>query len=233
MKFFDTDTENRGQTKLTQAMEEKGKTDHFTGATLEGYTKEPALQEDNVKGIKELILADTETAAAAATTGIPKEMKRLVVTSPGAGTSVADCTLDIETIATPVPGTGEVLVKVTAAPINPSDYGTWYRSKAEAYPMPIGSEGSGVIVATGGGLTTLFKFPVGTPVGFIIKGSATTLSQGAYSEYVVLTAMTSVFAMPTDVPIEDCASFFVNPYTAIGTFSFSFAFENIEEIHEF
>ena len=222
MKFFDTDTENRGQTKLTQFVEEKGKTEHFTEATLAGYTKEPALQEDNVKGIKELILADTETAAAAATTGIPKEMKRLVVTSPGAGTSVADCTLDIETIATPVPGTGEVLVKVTAAPINPSDYGTWYRSKAEAYPMPIGSEGSGIIVATGGGLTTLFKFPVGTPVGFIIKGSATTLPQGAYSEYVVLTAMTSIFAMPTDVPIEDCASFFVNPYTAIGTFFFFF-----------
>jgi len=28
--------------------------------------------------------------------------------------------------------------------------------------------------------------------------------------------MTSTFPMPDDVPIEDCASFFVNPYTAVG-----------------
>lgn len=28
--------------------------------------------------------------------------------------------------------------------------------------------------------------------------------------------MTSTFPMPDDIPIEDCASFFVNPYTAVG-----------------
>ena len=42
------------------------------------------------------------------------------------------------------------------------------------------------------------------------------LKQGSYSEYVVANALTEVFPMPTDVPIEDCASFFVNPYTAVG-----------------
>ena len=84
---------------------------------------------------------------------IPKEMKRLVVTSPGAGTSVADCKMEIETVPTPIPKSNEVLIKVAAAPINPSDYGSWYKSKPESYPMAVGKEGSGTIVATGSYLT--------------------------------------------------------------------------------
>lgn len=142
---------------------------------------------------------------------IPKEMKRLVVTSAGKGASVADCTIEIETAPTPTPKSGEVLVKVAAAPINPSDYGSWYKSKEEAYPMAIGSEGCGVVVATGGGLTT-FRCPVGTKVGFVCGSS----KQGSYSQYVVVNAITDVFPMPDDIPIEDCASFMVNPYTAVG-----------------
>jgi len=142
---------------------------------------------------------------------IPKEMKRLVVTSPGEGKSVADCTIVTEIVPTPVPASGEVLVKVFASPINPSDYGSWHRSKPESYPMLIGKEGSGIVVASGGGLTTR-RCPIGSPVGFIMDGG----KQGSYSEYVSLNATTHVFLMPTDTPIEDCASFFVNPYTAVG-----------------
>jgi NADPH2:quinone reductase len=142
---------------------------------------------------------------------IPKEMKRLVVTSPGAGTSVADCIMEIETVPTPIPKSNEVLIKVAAAPINPSDYGSWYKSKPESYPMAIGKEGSGVIVATGGYLTSL-RFSVGMNVGFICNSG----KAGSYSEYVTVCAMTGVFSMPEDVPIEDCASFMVNPYTAVG-----------------
>ena len=68
---------------------------------------------------------------------IPKDMKRLVVKSPGDGKSVSGCKLEIETVPTPIPGKGEVLIKVSAAPVNPSDYGNWYGSKPSAYPMPI------------------------------------------------------------------------------------------------
>jgi NADPH2:quinone reductase len=70
-------------------------------------------------------------------------------------------------------------------------------------------------VATGEGYTTslsTFTCKVGTKVGFVgLKNK-----QGAYSEYVVASAMESVYTMPDDLPVEDAASFFVNPYTAIG-----------------
>mmetsp|Transcript_11556 Transcript_11556/g.24646 ORF Transcript_11556/g.24646 Transcript_11556/m.24646 type:complete len:382 (+) Transcript_11556:136-1281(+) len=150
-------------------------------------------------------------AETTSTSGIPKEMKRLVVTSAGNATSVSDCTVEVQTVPTPTPGSGEVLVKVVAAPVNPSDYGSWFKSKPSSYPMVIGKEGCGVVVATGGGLTT-YRVPVGTKVGFVCNGS----EQGSYSEYVTLNAMTGAYPMPDDVPIEDCASFMVNPYTAVG-----------------
>lgn len=142
---------------------------------------------------------------------IPEQMKRLVVTSPGNGKSVADCTIEVVTVPTPTPKSGEVLIKVVAAPVNPSDYGSWFRSKPDTYPMVMGKEGCGVVVATGGGLST-YRCPIGTKVGFAFSDA----KQGSYSEYVTLNAITGVFPMPDDVPIEDCASFLVNPYTAVG-----------------
>lgn len=142
---------------------------------------------------------------------IPTEMKRLVVASPGKATSVADCTVEVQTVPTPQPKSGQVLIKVSAAPVNPSDYGSWFGSKPESYPQVMGKEGCGIVVATGGGLTT-YRCPVGTKVGFACNDA----KQGSYSEYVVMDAITGVFPMPEDVPIEDCASFLVNPYTAVG-----------------
>lgn len=144
---------------------------------------------------------------------IPSTMKRLVVKSPG--DDVAGCVLEVETVDVPKPGSGEVLVQMVAAPINPSDYGAWYLTKnPESFPMVIGNEGSGIVVAVGPGLTTGVTCPVGTHVG-IIKPKG---GQGTYSEYIVASAYTGVFSMPKSVPIEDAASFFVNPYTAVAIF---------------
>lgn len=146
----------------------------------------------------------------------PTEMKRLVVESPGDGKSVSDCTVVVQTVPVPKPSQGEVLIRVSAAPVNPSDYGSWHRGSSHdkngtAYPMAMGKEGCGVVVATGSMLVGL-RCPVGTGVGFVL----TDTKQGSYSEYVTVNALTGVFPMPSDVPIEDCASFFVNPYTAVG-----------------
>jgi NADPH2:quinone reductase len=144
---------------------------------------------------------------------IPTTMKRLVVTAPGK--DVASCTIEIEEVPVPKPGSGEVLIKVAAAAINPSDYMAWAGCKPEQCPFAMGTEGSGVVVATGEGYATTlstFTCKVGTKVGFIgLKNK-----QGAYSEYVVASAMESVFTLPDDLPVEDAASFFVNPYTVVG-----------------
>jgi NADPH2:quinone reductase len=142
---------------------------------------------------------------------IPTTMKRLVVTA--SGKDVASCKIEIEEIPVPKPGSGEVLIKVAAAAIHPSDYGAWV-GKPEKCPFAMGDEGSGVVVATGGGFATslsTFTCKVGTNVGFVSLKN----KQGAYSEFVVASAIESVFAMPDDLPVEDAAAFFVNPYTAI------------------
>ena len=53
----------------------------------------------------------------------------------------------------PKPGPGEVLIKVEAAPLNPSDiYMMEGKFEGEVnYPMVPGSEGAGTVVASGGG----------------------------------------------------------------------------------
>jgi len=112
-----------------------------------------------------------------------------------------------------VPQSGEVLIRVAAAPVNPSDYGKWKRElrpDEEWTPVAIGNEGSGVVVASGGGWFA--NSLVDKKVGFINQSQG----QGSYSEYIALPAMKCVFALPDPIPVEDAASFFVNPYTAYG-----------------
>ena len=96
-------------------------------------------------------------------TDIPKTMKRLVVTAPG--TDVATCKIEVQEVPVPEPSSNEVLIKVAAAPINPSDYGTWFRCRPEQCPFAMGKEGSGVVVKAGGAVSS-FAHPVGSKVGF-------------------------------------------------------------------
>jgi NADPH:quinone reductase len=49
-------------------------------------------------------------------------------------------------------------------------------------------------------------------VGFIIENP----TQGSYSEYVTVDALKGIFPLPENVPVEDAASHFVNPYTVYG-----------------
>ena len=68
----------------------------------------------------------------------------------------------------PKPRSGELLIKVAAAPINPSDYGVWRNSKPERCPLAIGNEGSGVVVASGGGSARIVA-GVGTKVALTLS----------------------------------------------------------------
>ena len=60
-------------------------------------------------------------------------------------------------IAVPTPGEGQVLVKVHAAPINPSDLAAIAGAYDDFgvykfnYPIVMGNEASGLVVGSGGG----------------------------------------------------------------------------------
>ena len=97
--------------------------------------------------------------------------------------------LQLETVAVPKLKSGEVLIKVCAAPVNPSDYGIWCRERPVTDPEPIGNEGSGVVLQSGGGLYA--NSCVGSNVGFTcnVKGS------NAYAEYVIVNALKGVYTI--------------------------------------
>jgi len=92
--------------------------------------------------------------------------------------------------------------------VNNSDYGDFKNMNLAGSRTAIGKEGSGKVVASGGGV--MANRLVGCNVGVVqpVKG------QGTMAEYCVANAMTAVFPMPDNVNIEDACSFFVNPYTA-------------------
>ncbi|CAM9118195.1 unnamed protein product [Ectocarpus fasciculatus] len=146
-----------------------------------------------------------------AQSSLPATMRRVVLTKPDADITKAGIT--VEEVPMPVPKSGEVLIRVIATPVNPSDYGEWTNVGSGDKPFdprPVGKEGSGVVVASGGGLYA--NSVVGYKVGFITN----TKGQGSYAEYTVVDAIKGIFPLPNTVKVEDAASHFVNPYTACG-----------------
>ncbi|KAF0699039.1 Aste57867_10384 [Aphanomyces stellatus] len=99
---------------------------------------------------------------------------------------------------------------VECSPINPSNLsilkGQYNDSSKATLPSLIGTEGSGVVVAAGGGWVPWYM--VGKRVG-IIKSTG-----GVWAEYVVVDAMTCI-TLPDDVSFEGGSSCFVNPLTAV------------------
>ncbi|QEL14625.1 zinc-dependent alcohol dehydrogenase family protein [Limnoglobus roseus] len=116
--------------------------------------------------------------------------------------------LHVRDIEKPVPRRGEVLVRMIASPVNPSDlmfirgvYGL--KPKLPATP---GFEGVGVVEGTGGGL-----------LGFLRKGKRVAVlndGRGNWGEYTVTTAR-QVIPVSADIPDAQAATFFVNPMTAV------------------
>lgn len=91
----------------------------------------------------------------------------------------------------PIPGPGQVLIKVECAPINPSDLyflqGNY--SGTYEYPLVAGGEGAGTVIASGGGFMPWLR--TGKRVAFTRQSeSAGRFSiGGAYSEYMITSAM--------------------------------------------
>src|SRR3954469_18592147 len=85
------------------------------------------------------------------TTSLPTEMTALVADAFGTD---ALAKLRLARVPVPVPGRGQVLVKMHAAPCNPADLLYLEDRYGIDRPLPAtpGFEGSGVVVASGGGL---------------------------------------------------------------------------------
>ena len=140
-------------------------------------------------------------------------------------------TISLDEVNVPDPGDGEVLIKVQATPINPSDLGLLVgpadvsslkevekgsvvemkvpdgliRSVAARFDqnLPVGNEGAGIVESAGKGAEHL----IGKTVG---------LAGGAmYSEYRCVPA-SSCLVMNDGTTPEQAASCFVNPLTALG-----------------
>ncbi|HKM66722.1 MAG TPA: NADPH:quinone reductase [Candidatus Acidoferrum sp.] len=118
--------------------------------------------------------------------------------------------LQLEEIATPKPGAGQVLVRVKAIGVNP--YDTYMRNGTYAIkpvlPYTPGSDAAGVVEAVGEGVT---KVKAGDRVY-----TAKTLS-GAYAEYT-LALESQVFPLPAKISFAQGAGLWVpygTAYTAI------------------
>lgn len=110
----------------------------------------------------------------------------------------------------PRPTKGEVLVKMAASPINPSDLsflkGTYVQKPN--YPVIPGIEGSGTVVASGGGLLANMR------VGKRVTCSSTQGQGGTWAEYMVTSAM-KVIPLKKTIDMEQGAMLIVNPMTAL------------------
>jgi len=87
----------------------------------------------------------------------------------------------------PIPGEGQVLIKVEAAPLHPSDlyFMQGKYSTSIDYPVVPGGEGSGTVVASGGGL--LAWRLIGKRVAFSQSISGTGFkSGGSFAEYAIV-----------------------------------------------
>jgi NADPH:quinone reductase-like Zn-dependent oxidoreductase len=143
--------------------------------------------------------------------------------------------LSLVEVPIPTPGADEILVRVEATPINPSDLGlltgpadlsTVKASGTKDRPvitaaipaavmpglaarvgqsMPVGNEGAGVVIAAGA-----------SPEAQALVGKTVAMIGGAmYAQYRCLKAA-DVIVLPDDATPADGASCFVNPLTALG-----------------
>jgi NADPH2:quinone reductase len=136
---------------------------------------------------------------------IPEMMQAVHVERPG-GQFV------MRSVKVPKPGRGEVIVKIAAAPVNPSDFQRIRNVQPDAIDSFIpGLEGSGTVVASGGG------FLPGLWMGKRVACSSAKPTSGTWAEYMV-TSAAHCFPLPKAVSDEKGSMMLVNPMTAVAFF---------------
>jgi NADPH:quinone reductase len=133
---------------------------------------------------------------------IPQTCNAVVLTGPN----------DFKTAQITIPNLqkGQVLVKMAFAPVNPSDLSflTGNYGLKKAFPVVPGLEGSGTVIASGGG------FLANNVLNKRVACSAPTSGNGTWAEYMVTDANKCI-ALKPEVSLEQGAMFFVNPLTAL------------------
>lgn len=111
----------------------------------------------------------------------------------------------------PRPQAGQVLIRMAAAPINPSDLSMLEgdaQYTGRAYPFTPGIEGSGIVVAAGPGLMPKLLR------GRRVACSAPPSGAGTWAEYLLTSASLCV-PLTRAVSLEQGAMLLVNPLTAL------------------
>jgi NADPH:quinone reductase-like Zn-dependent oxidoreductase len=119
----------------------------------------------------------------------------------------------VRSVKVPVPARGEVLVKIAAAPVNPSDIQRINSITDDSVLKTFicGIEGSGTIVAAGSGIIPKLW------MGKRVACSSPEPSSGTWAEYM-LTKATYCFPLPDTISDEQGSMLLVNPMTAVAFF---------------
>lgn len=111
----------------------------------------------------------------------------------------------------PKPGYNQVLVKIEAAPCNPSDllFLIGHYGVKKKLPTVPGWEGAGTVVESGGG-----------PIGWWLKGKRVACAgqggqDGTWAEYYLADAR-SCIPLSESVSFEQGSTLLINPFTAVG-----------------
>jgi NADPH:quinone reductase-like Zn-dependent oxidoreductase len=138
---------------------------------------------------------------------IPSTMQAVQLDEPNG-------TLTLREIPVPRPQAGQILIRMAAAPINPSDVGALaglsYRGERQ-YPFTPGLEGSGTVVEAGAGIMPRLLN------GRRVACSALLTGDGTWAEYMVTSAQ-SCIPLNKDVSFEQGSMLLVNPLSALAIF---------------
>jgi len=138
---------------------------------------------------------------------IPSSMRAVQLDEPNGR-------LTLREIPVPRPQAGQVLIRMAAAPINPSDLGALSGvsySGERQYPFTPGIEGSGTVIAAGGGLRSRWLN------GRRVACSAPMRGNGTWAEYMVTSAQVCA-PLKKNVGLERGAMLLVNPFSALAMF---------------
>jgi NADPH2:quinone reductase len=136
---------------------------------------------------------------------IPDTMRAVELRSYEGG----DDALAVTTRPVPRPAAGQVLVRIAAAPVNPSDLAflTGNYGIRKRLPVVPGLEGSGEVVAAGAG-----AYPRRL-VGRRVACAAPSDGDGTWAEYMLAEAAQCI-PLRKDTDVEQASMMIVNPFTA-------------------